>query len=763
MRCPSWCPRRARRLTAPAVLLALTACGSDAPAPAARTGADAGIDAAASDAGADAPPDAGELTARAIAPAYAFVGEPVVLDGAASTGAVSYQWTFGDGDGWDAPRAETSATVTYAAPGRYAAVLAVRDAVGRQRTDSVTVSVTWPAAFVPSGSSTLAVVPGEQRVAVVGPDSDEVTFVEWTAGGAFSVAARVTVPGGPATLTAWGDVLAVPCRDAGVVALVPTTGAGTVRSVAMPYGSRPYGAAVVGDALFVSLQGTGELARVERDAQGEPSLVARLPAVVDARGVAALPDGRLAVTRFRSASSGAEIAVVDPQTGGRSIWPLGVDPQAGSDTENGGVPTYLGQVVVSPTGREIALPGLQANVVEGQYVNGVPLTFQTTLRAVTAFVDLPGGGERAGDRHQFDNRGFASAAAFSSRGDFLFVAMRGNRAVERYDLLRRDASGNVQDLGYAPNGVALSADDRLLFVDAYLSREVVVYDVSDLSTSPVAVARLPIVSAEPLSPTLLRGKQLFDDSADPRISKDSYIACGHCHLEGDSDQRVWDFTDRGEGMRNTISLLGRAGTGDGPVHWSANFDEIQDFENDIRNAFRGTGLLTDTDWSAGTRAQTLGDPKAGASTDLDALAAYVTSLASELPSPFREADGSLGAGALRGKALFESAAVGCTACHAGARLTDSGFVSPGVPRLHDVGTIGAASGQRLGATLTGLDTPTLHGLWHSAPYLHDGSAATLEAVLARNALDQHGVTSGLSAGDRSDLVAYLLCLDGRTD
>ena len=37
--------------------------------------------------------------------------------------------------------------------------------------------------------------------------------------------------------------------------------------------------------------------------------------------------------------------------------------------------------------------------------------------------------------------------------------------------------------------------------------------------------------------------------------------------------------------------MGRAGTGQGNVHWTANFDEIQDFEHDMRGPFGGTGFL----------------------------------------------------------------------------------------------------------------------------------------------------------------------------
>ena len=49
----------------------------------------------------------------------------------------------------------------------------------------------------------------------------------------------------------------------------------------------------------------------------------------------------------------------------------------------------------------------------------------------------------------------------------------------------------------------------------------------------------------------------------------------------------------GEGLRNTIDLRGRSGIGHGPLHWSANFDEVQDFENQIRNLAEGTGLISD--------------------------------------------------------------------------------------------------------------------------------------------------------------------------
>ena len=80
-------------------------------------------------------------------------------------------------------------------------------------------------------------------------------------------------------------------------------------------------------------------------------------------------------------------------------------------------------------------------------------------------------------------------------------------------------------------------------------------------------------------------KQIFYDGR--AMSQDGYISCASCHLGGDHDGRTWDFSDRGEGLRNTVDLRGRAGTAHGPVHWSGNFDEIQAVVFGNRTGFVG--------------------------------------------------------------------------------------------------------------------------------------------------------------------------------
>ncbi|MCY1060229.1 PKD domain-containing protein [Nannocystis sp. SCPEA4] len=702
-------------------------------------------------------PDPGE-------PRYVLIGEAVVLDGSASTGAVLYQWDPGDGSPASEPSADPVFMAMYAEPGRYKPILTVYDGQGGKLSASVTITATKPAVWQPRHSSTVVQLGEADAVAVVSADSDEVMIAEWS-GDEFAVARRIATAAGPRTVSDMGEWIAVAAQDAGVLEFRRWDGGDAGHALALGHGSRPFGVVAAGTTVYAALQGPGRLAVVEFDGQNPPVLQDMIEVGFDARGVTLLPDGRVAVTRWRSPPSGGEVSIVDVAQGEVvETWPLQFDPQQASDTEVGGVPSYLSQVAVSPTADLAALPALQVNVMQGLFLNGQTLDPDQVMRAIVAYVALPAGAEQFERRKQFDNRGLASAAAFSPRGDYLYVATRGPQTVERVDVFSGDSSGNLFKVGYAPEGLAVSRDGRWLFVDASLSRELVVYDTGVFDSPGPAVARLQIPSSEPLAPAVLRGKQLFNDSEDDRLSKDDYIACAHCHLDGESDLQVWDFSERGEGLRDTAALLGHAGLGDGPIHWSANFDEVQDFEHDIRGGFGGAGLLDDADWEAGTHSQTLGDPKAGLSEDLDALAAYLATLTEEPTSPFRGPLGELTPEAELGRTLFESDELACTTCHKGQRLTDSQWVDPGVPLLHDVGTLGPGSGQRLGMALTGLDTPTLHGLWRTPPYLHDGSAATLGEVLgAKNPDDLHGVTSALDDEERAALVAYLLCLDGQVD
>ncbi|MCB0145045.1 MAG: hypothetical protein KDE50_34510, partial [Caldilineaceae bacterium] len=294
------------------------------------------------------------------------------------------------------------------------------------------------------------------------------------------------------------------------------------------------------------------------------------------------------------------------------------------DTEaNGrGIPNYLGPAVISPDGVAAWVPSKQDNIARGMQRDGQNLNFDHTVRSVTSYIDLNSNQEQFVYRVDHDNGGVASSGQFDRYGAYLFVALEGSRQVAVIDAYARGELFRI-DVGRAPQGVAVSPDGQTLYVQNFMDRSVSIYDISSLiaqgQNSISELATVDVVSSEQLTPQVLLGKQLFYDAADDRLARDNYISCASCHNDGGQDGRVWDLTGFGEGLRNTIDLNGRAGMGQGPLHWSENFDEVQDFENQIRNLSGGTGLMSESDFAA--TQDTLGAPKTGRSADLDALAA----------------------------------------------------------------------------------------------------------------------------------------------
>ncbi|MBI5388012.1 MAG: c-type cytochrome [Verrucomicrobia bacterium] len=116
-----------------------------------------------------------------------------------------------------------------------------------------------------------------------------------------------------------------------------------------------------------------------------------------------------------------------------------------------------------------------------------------------------------------------------------------------------------------------------------------------------------------------------------------------------------------------------------------------------------------------------------------------------VPSP-RLVKGKLSEAAKRGEKLFKDAKVGCATCHPGGAFTDM--------KSYDVGTKG-----RFDKPGEKYDTPTVLECWRTAPYLHDGSAATMRDVLTTsNKGDLHGKTSHLTPQQIDDLAEYILSL-----
>ncbi|MYE06676.1 MAG: PKD domain-containing protein, partial [Chloroflexi bacterium] len=657
----------------------------------------------------------------------------------------TYQWDFGDGTS-TAASTSRSARHVYTRPGHHTVVLRVR-VDGILRHYNFFRTVTHPRTSVAPASSSPINGSGEV-VYRVNPGNGSLTGIDrtrlervWETHVGKHPRTVAVDRGGRAWVAVQGDDKLACVEPAG-------RACGTI---GLGHGSAPYGVAFVPDTDtgLVTLQGSGEVLRFDA-ATG--SVLGRRSVNAEPRGIAISGDGAHAyVTRLRSPATGLVTKISVPTLARVSDIALAVDDTTvdGEDRARG-KPNYLTHVAISPDGRTAWVPAKQDNVLRGLMRDGNALTHDSAVRAIASLLDVSGNRELRTERIDFNDRSGAVAVAFSPRGDYAFVVLQGSNSVAIADAYSGAVRGALEGAGLAPHGIWIDEQALRAFVTNFTTRSVEVYDISPVldgtSFEPGPIVEINAVATERLDAQTLRGLRIFYNARDPRMSLDGYISCASCHLDGGEDGTVWDFTDRGEGLRNSISLNGREGTRLGNLHWTANFDEVQDFENDIRNAFGGHGFMADTNFDA--TSQPLGWPKAGRSSELDALARYVASLGDYGKSPHRTESGELTAPARDGRLLF--AQLGCQSCHAGPEFTDG--------QRHDVGTVTPRSGQGSNRPLAGVGfkTPALRGAWRTAPYFHDGSAATLGDVIA----SRHGGEQALDSGESDALLAFLRSLEG---
>ncbi|MEO7669783.1 MAG: hypothetical protein ABIW57_10625 [Polyangia bacterium] len=717
---------------------------------------------------------AAALTVAFPKPAPSLVGEAVefraVVSGA--VGAVTYSYTFVTGAEDDYEPDLPSKSHTYTRPGHYSVTINVKEDGIVRGGDTFTHTVHYPTLPRRANVSTDIVYDQPRnRIYNVNRDNDSITAVDPMT---LKKVGELAVYHDPEALALAPDnKLWVLHRDDYAIAVVDPDKMVVERGFRLPYASQPIGLAVspTGDAAYVTLMAVGKLLKLNPTTG---MVLAELDVGPRPRGVTVSQDGKdVYVTRFISSDAGGEVVQVDAASM-KLVKRINLAPDTttmDTDQKGRGLPNYLFSVGLSPDGKQAWVTGKKDNIFRGTLRDMQPLSQDNTVRPMLGVIDLATGQENltplsdatlAGKvymsgRIDLDDRNLPGHVEFSPMGDLAFVSVIGSNLVEVRDAYTGVLYTAMKEAGLAPRGLVLGPKNRL-FVNGSLTRKLMVYDVAAILDSSDGISKplgegISTVEKEKLLPEVLLGKQLFFNSADGRMTKEGYLSCASCHFDGDGDGRVWDFTSRGEGLRNTTALMGRRGMGQGNVLWSGDFDEIQDFEEQIRNLFVGSGLMSDDDFAKGTRKDPLGDKKAGVSKDLDALAAFVNTFDHVSPSPFRNPDGSMTADAIAGKAVF--AKLGCGFCHGGSDFTDSVR-----GQLHDVGTLNPGSGKRGGGSLTGIDTPTLLGVWETAPYLHDGSAATLRDVLtATNSKDLHGFVSSLTPQEIDQLVAYMLQLD----
>ncbi len=329
----------------------------------------------------------------------------------------------------------------------------------------------------------------------------------------------------------------------------------------------------------------------------------------------------------------------------------------------------------------------------------------------------------------------------------LYVTAAGSECVIAIDIPRmmrfiharpRPASGSFADdlaasgnyvveripVGHNPRGITFSRDGRRLFVANRLDDTI---SVIDTRTNRVANT---VVLAGPKTVTpLRRGEQTFYTA---RYSFQGQIGCSSCHIDSTFDGLQWDLEPDGFGLDIVDNKM------------------LEDIKNIAPYKWNGGNPNLPTECGPRTekyfwRSENYGDLQ------LADLVLYIRSLPAR-PNRRRLAGGALTPSEGRGEAIFDRTVDEfgkpipienrCSFCHSGAQGTDR--------KLFDVGT-------RKPTDTTGtFKTPQLTNIAITGPFLHDGSARTLEEIWTiYNPDDKHGRTNDLTKDELNDLIEYL--------
>jgi YVTN family beta-propeller protein len=585
-----------------------------------------------------------------------------------------------------------------------------------------------------NSNSLLDISPDGGKLLVANPDNDTVTVVDTAKKAKLHEIKVGDKPEGVAWIGSGPLAVATVYRDDLLVFIDADAGT-VIHKLKVP--AEPYGVVTnrEGTRAYISHEYPGTVSEIDLK---ERKVLRELKAGTMVRGIALSPDeNRVYVTEFYTGA----LHALDLKEG------KVVDSWSGHATDN-----LARHVVVHPT-RPKAYVIHQRSRVEIIDSNSSALP-QLTVYDLVA----PDKGERRTSISMDTFNGVYPVSnpwetALSPDGKKLFTLYAGSNDMNACQVVDDDYKeisrvGYPITVGQNPQAVRVSPDGKTVYVYATLDFEVGFYNADTM-------ARLGKVKVcePPLTPEWVRGKILFSTAHSPMAQR-RWVACSTCHPDGASDGRVWH---QPEGLRKTPSLFGAAHTH--PLHWSADRDEVQDFEYTIRSQLmRGRGLYDGPiKPKEPFKATELEQDLAGKSKDLDALAIYTNSFEFRL-SPHMVAPGKLSEAQARGKALFFSNEVGCAKCHSGPYYTDSNLKKP--YNLHDVGTGNDDPTEKQGPKY---DTPTLLGVYRTAPYLHHGKAKTLLDVLTTcNKEDRHGKTSQLKANELDDLVEFLKALPYET-
>ena len=325
----------------------------------------------------------------------------------------------------------------------------------------------------------------------------------------------------------------------------------------------------------------------------------------------------------------------------------------------------------------------------------------------------------------------------------MFITCGGSEMVTVVDVprliryARTHPGSNAQDLsasanyvigrigvGHDPRGMALTPDGSKLLVANRLEDTISVIDTkTDRVTSTIRLAGQKSISS------IRHGEQTFYTA---RYSFQGQIGCANCHIDSTFDGLTWNLEPDGFGRSIVDNKL---------------LEGVKDTE-----PYKWTGTNPDIPTECGPRTEKyFWRSETYDNLTLADLAVYVRSLPPR-PNRWRLANGELTPAQERGKAIFERTVDKfkkpipeynrCSFCHSGPKGTSQ--------KIFDVGT-------RKPTDNTGLlKAPMLTNIALTAPYLHDGSARSLEEIwTVYNPDDKHGRTNDLTKDELNDLIEYL--------
>lgn len=596
-------------------------------------------------------------------------------------------------------------------------------------------AIAWPA-FAGNSNSLMDVTPDGTRLLVANSDSGTVTVVDV---GTKAKLCEIAVGDKPEGVT-WignGPVALVTVYREDKLVFVDAAAGKVTQTLSVA--DEPYGIVAdhAGRRAWVTHDYPGTVTEIDIESR---KIVRSIPAGAFVRGIALSPDeSRLYVTEFHT----AKLHAIDLAKGAV------VDSWTGNKPDN-----LCRNVVLHPQRPKAYLSHIRS-ITDVISARGSIFPHLAVCDLVPPTPDKDG--KVAKRRRSFALDTFNNVyvvtnpweAALSPDGKRLYTIYAGTDDMNTSNVVDDDykefeRSGLAVTVGKNPRAIRVSPDGQTVFIYNALDFNVGFYDSQTMRQLAAVTTCAP-----PKTPEWVRGKVLFNSAKQPMTSA-RWIACSSCHPDGGHDGRVWQNP---EGLRRTTAFFGLAHTH--PLHWSADRDEVQDFEYTIRGPLmRGTGLHRGSMKPKKVDEPTeLSEALAGKSKDLDALAIYCNSFDFTL-SPHTAGPGKLTGAAERGRKIFLSPETKCASCHSGPYYTDSSLKTP--YHLHDVGTGRDDRSEKVGPRY---DTPTLLGSYRLASYLHHGKAKTLLDVLTTfNAKDEHGKTSHLSVNELNDLVEFIRSL-----